>query len=188
MQPTEENGTQFKVQTVAALAAAYFSNNHVSQNDVPSILSLFSTEVDKLMGATVAPAQAEKERPAPAVPIKKSIQPDYLVSLFDGRRLKSLKRYLRTAHNMSPEEYRAHWGLPRDYPMTAPNYAAKRSELAKKIGLGQKGGPRRTKDAAAPDAAAAPKAPKAARKAPTRARKPADQAPAAAAAPAEAAA
>lgn len=85
---------------------------------------------------------AEPAKLTPAVPVKKSITPDYLISLEDGRKYKSLKRHLRTAYNMSPEEYRAKWGLPKDFPMVAPNYAASRSALAKSMGLGR-GGVRR---------------------------------------------
>ncbi|MBP2293822.1 putative transcriptional regulator [Azospirillum rugosum] len=77
-----------------------------------------------------------EERPQPAVPIKKSVTPDYIVCLEDGKKLKMLKRHLKTAYNMSPEEYRDRWGLPADYPMVAPNYARQRSSLAKQIGLG----------------------------------------------------
>ncbi|MBN8095814.1 MucR family transcriptional regulator, partial [Vibrio vulnificus] len=84
------------------------------------------------------PAKQEPERPVPAVPIKKSITPEYLICLEDGKRLKMLKRHLQTAYNMTPDQYRERWGLPPDYPMVAPNYAKHRSSLAKKIGLGTK--------------------------------------------------
>jgi predicted transcriptional regulator len=83
------------------------------------------------------------ERPAPAVPIKKSVTPEYIVCLEDGKKLKMLKRHLKTAYDMTPDEYRQRWGLPHDYPMVAPNYAKHRSSLAKKIGLGTKGRRRR---------------------------------------------
>src|SRR5690606_21523254 len=86
---------------------------------------------------TEGPSMAE--RPQPAVPIKKSVTPDYIVCLEDGKKLKMLKRHLKTAYNMSPEEYRERWGLPADYPMVAPNYAQQRSKLAKEIGLGTTG-------------------------------------------------
>jgi predicted transcriptional regulator len=86
------------------------------------------------------------ERPQPAVPVKKSVTPDYIICLEDGKKLKMLKRHLKTAYNMSPEEYRDRWGLPADYPMVAPNYAQHRSSLAKKIGLGTK--PRKRRRAA----------------------------------------
>ena len=86
------------------------------------------------------PEQAAASAPEPAVPIKKSIRPDYVICLEDGKKLKMLKRHLRTAYDMSPDEYRQKWGLASDYPMVAPEYAARRSELAKKIGLGRKAG------------------------------------------------
>ena len=85
-------------------------------------------------GSSSQPVEEKKE---PAVPIKKSVQPDYIVCLDDGRKFKSLKRHLRTSYNMTPDQYRAKWGLPPTYPMVAPNYAAARSELAKSMGLGQ---------------------------------------------------
>ncbi|MBB4314631.1 putative transcriptional regulator [Roseospira marina] len=86
--------------------------------------------------STIGQATPEAERPQPAVPIKKSVQPDFIVCLEDGKKLKMLKRHLKTAYDMTPEEYRDRWGLPTDYPMVAPNYAQHRSALAKKIGLG----------------------------------------------------
>ena len=89
--------------------------------------------------AVVASPTADAERPKPAVPIKKSIQPDYIVCLEDGKELKMLKRHLKTAYDMTPDEYRARWDLPPDYPMVAPNYAKRRSQLAKQIGLGTGG-------------------------------------------------
>ncbi len=89
--------------------------------------------------AALGPEEAAA-KPEPAVPIKQSVKPEYIVCLEDGKKLKMLKRHLRTAYNMSPDEYRKKWGLPRDYPMTAPNYAKQRSQLAKKIGLGRKPG------------------------------------------------
>lgn len=92
---------------------------------------------------TLGSEGAPQERPQPAVPIKKSITPDFIICLEDGKKLKMLKRHLKTSYNMSPEEYRERWGLPADYPMVAPNYAKKRSALAKKIGLGRKPGARR---------------------------------------------
>jgi predicted transcriptional regulator len=100
--------------------------------------------------------QAEEqvnERPTPAVPIRKSVSADFLICLEDGKKLKMLKRHLRTRYHMSPEEYRQRWGLPQDYPMVAPAYAERRSALAKKIGLG-------TKPAAAPEPVPAPKEPR----------------------------
>lgn len=151
----------FKVTTVATLVSAYFSNNHVAVSEVPGIIALFGQEVENLLNPT--PVEVEAPKPEPAVAIKKSVTPDYIVSLFDGRKLKSLKRYLRTSHNMTPDEYRAYWGLPSDYPMTAPSYAEKRSQLAKEIGLGHSRAAKAA--AAAQEAAAAVVAPKTSKKA-----------------------
>ncbi len=112
---------------------------HVSNNSVPS--SELSTLIETVFG-TLSKLGEEKAEPEvelkPAVPIKKSVTDDYLICLEDGKKLKMLKRHLKTAYNMTPEDYRAKWGLGPDYPMVAPNYAAKRQELAKKIGLGRK--------------------------------------------------
>ena len=90
-----------------------------------------------LVKAPAAAAEPEKPNLVPAVPIKKSVTPDYIISLEDGKKFKSLKRHLRTQYKMTPEQYREKWGLPPDYPMVAPNYAAARSQLAKQMGLGQ---------------------------------------------------
>jgi predicted transcriptional regulator len=114
------------------IVAAHVSNNPVAVNDLPELIRQVYTTLSQV-DATVAP-QAEK--PQPAISIKKSITPDYLICLEDGKQLKMLKRHLKTAYDMSPETYREKWGLPHDYPMVAPNYAAQRSSLAKKIGLG----------------------------------------------------
>lgn len=122
-----------KMNIVAKLASAYFSNHSVAIEDIPAILNMFSEAVDTMRNPTAPVVRKE-----PAVSIKQSITPDYLVSLEDGQKYKSLKRHLRTQYNMTPDEYRAKWGLPADYPMVAPNYAARRSELAKGIGLGRK--------------------------------------------------
>ncbi len=112
---------------------------HVSHNAMPAVdlPRLIATVHETL--ATLGPEEAAP-RPEPAVPIKQSVKPDYIVCLDDGKRLKMLKRHLRTAYNMTPDDYRKRWGLPSDYPMVAPKYAAVRSELAKKIGLGRKAG------------------------------------------------
>ena len=121
------------------IVAAHVSNNDVAVDDVPSLITnVFSA----LSGLGDAPEPVD-ERPEPAVSIRASVKPDYIVCLEDGKKLKMLKRYLRTNYDMTPEEYRARWNLPADYPMVAPNYAAKRRELAKKIGLGRKPGARR---------------------------------------------
>ena len=117
------------------VAAAYFSNNTLPSLQLPEVIKTIHESLTSLRtGESTAPA----EPPAPAVPIKKSVTPDYIICLEDGRKLKMLKRHLRTAFNMTPDDYRAKWALPPDYPMVAPNYAAQRSEFAKKIGLGRK--------------------------------------------------
>lgn len=114
------------------IVAAHVSNNTVAPGDLPLLIE----QVYKsLAGVGSEPAVVE-ERPQPAVPIKKSVHPDYIICLEDGKKLKMLKRHLKTAYDMSPEEYRDRWSLPADYPMVAPNYAKQRSKLAKQIGLG----------------------------------------------------
>ncbi|MGB0749913.1 MAG: MucR family transcriptional regulator [Magnetospiraceae bacterium] len=113
---------------------------HVSRNELPAeALSEVITTVYSSLSSVAQGQEEEKSEPQkPAVPIKKSITPDYLICLEDGKKLKMLKRHLRTNYEMTPEEYRAKWNLPSDYPMVAPNYAQQRSEFAKKIGLGTK--------------------------------------------------
>ncbi len=116
------------------IVSSHVANNTVPVEDLPNLIrQVYAT----LASIGQAPAEAV-ERPQPAVPVKKSVTPDYIVCLEDGRKLKMLKRHLKTAYNMTPEEYRERWGLPADYPMVAPNYARQRSSLAKKIGLGTK--------------------------------------------------
>ncbi|HLW26332.1 MAG TPA: MucR family transcriptional regulator [Kiloniellales bacterium] len=115
------------------IVSAHVSNNAVSPGDVPTLIR----EVYEVLAEVGGSAPKQEERPEPAVPIKKSITPDYLVCLEDGKKLKMLKRHLKTAYGMTPEEYREKWGLPSDYPMVASNYARQRSELAKQIGLGR---------------------------------------------------
>jgi len=117
----------------SSIVAAYVSNNPLPVGDLPSMIRSVHATLVGLEGARPAEHAALK----PAVPIKKSVTDNYIVCLEDGRRLKMLKRYLRSRYNMSPEDYRIKWGLPADYPMVAPNYAALRSEFAKKIGLGK---------------------------------------------------
>jgi predicted transcriptional regulator len=117
----------------AQIVAAHVSNNPVSPDALPSLIQ----EVYKTL-AGVGREPPEPERPQPAVPVKRSIFPDYIICLEDGKKLKMLKRHLKTAYNMSPEQYRDRWGLAPDYPMVAPSYARHRSSLAKKIGLGTK--------------------------------------------------
>ncbi len=116
------------------IVAAYVSNNPVPVSELPSMIK----SVHSTLGGLSGNAQHEMLTPhKPAVPIKKSITAEFIVCLEDGKKLKMLKRYLRSNYNLTPEEYRAKWGLPADYPMVAPNYAAQRSEFAKKIGLGR---------------------------------------------------
>ena len=129
-----EDNTELLTLT-ADIAAAYVSNNTVQASDVPSVIQTIYRALAGV-GAAAAPTPEPQK---PAVPIKKSITPEYLVCLEDGRKFKSLKRHLRTKYNMSPEDYRAKWNLPKEYPMVAPNYARARSELAKQMGLGQGG-------------------------------------------------
>jgi len=121
------------MELTAEIIASYVSNNVVASADLPGVIQ----DVYKTM-ATLGTHAAQPERPKPAVSVKKSITPDFIVCLEDGKKLKMLKRHLKTSYNMSPEEYRERWGLSADYPMVAPNYAKHRSSLAKKIGLGTK--------------------------------------------------
>ncbi len=121
------------------IVAAHVSNNSVSVDDVPSLI----TNVYNALSGLGGTQPVEEERPEPAVSVRASVKPDYLVCLEDGKKLKMLKRYLKTNYDMTPEEYRARWNLPADYPMVAPNYAEKRRELAKKIGLGRTPGQKR---------------------------------------------
>lgn len=117
----------------AQIVSAHVSNNSVSPDALPSLIQ----EVFKTL-AGVGKEPSAPDKPQPAVPVKKSVFPDHIVCLEDGKKLKMLKRHLKTAYNMTPEQYRDRWGLPPDYPMVAPNYARHRSTLAKKIGLGTK--------------------------------------------------
>jgi predicted transcriptional regulator len=122
------------IELAADIVSAYVSNNSVAAADLPSLInSVHSALMNVSSGKVEVPAEPLK----PVVPIKKSITPDYIICLEDGKKFKSLKRHLRTQYNMSPEDYREKWGLPADYPMVAPNYAAARSQLAKQMGLGQ---------------------------------------------------
>jgi predicted transcriptional regulator len=122
------------VELTADLVSAYVSQNAISSADLPSLIASVYAAMTRLTGPNPQPAA---QKPVPAVPIKKSITPDYIISLEDGRRYKSLKRHLG-GRGLSPAEYRAKWGLAHDYPMVAATYAAKRSALAKAIGLGRK--------------------------------------------------
>ena len=124
------------VDLTAEIVAAYVSNNAVVSGDLSGIISDVHKALEK---AVTGGGEPEAPPLKPAVSIRKSITPDHIICLEDGKKFKSLKRHLRTHYNLTPEEYREKWGLPHDYPMVAPNYAAARSNLAKKMGLGQKG-------------------------------------------------
>jgi len=130
----DESNHRFITQT-AAIVSAYVSNNTVPAEQIPSLIN--QVHVALLRVATGQP-DAGGELPRPVVPVKKSIAPDYLVCLEDGKKFKSLRRHLWSQYNLTPEQYREKWGLPHDYPMVAPNYALARSRLAKQMGLGQK--------------------------------------------------
>lgn len=136
MQNLEIEMKETLITLTSDIVAAHLSNNNV---DVDAVPSLITNVYGALSGLGEEPAPVE-ERPEPAVSVRASVKPDYIVCLEDGKKLKMLKRYLRTNYNMTPEEYRQRWNLPSDYPMVAPNYAEKRRDLAKKIGLGRKPG------------------------------------------------
>jgi predicted transcriptional regulator len=121
------------VALTAEIIAAYVSNNTVVAGDLPTIICDVH---DALSKATQRIGVGEREELRPAIAVKKSVTPDYIVCLEDGKKFKSLKRHLRTHYDLSPEQYRERWGLPHDYPMVAPNYAQARSALAKQMGLG----------------------------------------------------
>lgn len=119
------------------IVAAYVSNNQLPSAQIPDVIDTVFRSLSSLDGSTV---ETKSEPLKPAVPIRRSVTPEYIVCLEDGKKLKMLKRHLRTTYNLTPEEYRAKWNLPLDYPMVAPNYAKQRSDFAKKIGLGRKPG------------------------------------------------
>lgn len=122
------------IELTANIVSAFVSNNSVAVGDIPALINQVHSA---LLRVSSGPKEQSAEPLKPAVSLKKSITPDYLVCLEDGKKFKSLKRHLRTQYNMAPEQYREKWGLPPDYPMVAPNYAAARSKLAKDMGLGQ---------------------------------------------------
>lgn len=139
MQELEHDMSETLITLTSDIVAAHLSNNDVDIDSVPTLI----TNVYGALAALGNDEDKEEPRPEPAVSIRASIKPDYIVCLEDGKKLKMLKRYLRTNYDMTPEEYRARWNLPADYPMVAPNYAERRRELAKKIGLGRKPGQKR---------------------------------------------
>ena len=128
----DDKPTAELLQHTSTIVAAHVANNAIAATDIPGLIATVHETLAKLGTEEAA------SRPEPAVSIKQSVKPEYIVCLDDGKKLKMLKRHLKTAYNMTPDDYRKRWGLPRDYPMVAPNYAATPSALAKKIGLGRK--------------------------------------------------
>lgn len=132
---TTDDGKDLLIELTAEIVAAYVSNNAVVAADLPALIN----SVHGALGGVTPAAKAEEaEKPKPAVPVRKSVQNDYIICLEDGQKFKSLKRHLMTHYNLTPEQYREKWDLPADYPMVAPSYAEARSRLAKEMGLGQK--------------------------------------------------
>src|SRR5262245_53389426 len=129
---SENSSTNDLLALTTEIVAAHVSNNTVAVSDLPQLINQVYQSLQNIGGSQ----PATPERPQPAVSVKKSVHPDYIICLEDGKKLKMLKRHLKTAYNMTPEEYRERWGLAADYPMVAPNYAKQRSRLAKEIGLG----------------------------------------------------
>ena len=146
-QQQQSQPTADYVSLSAEIISAYVANNSVSVNDIPALIGNVHQALRTI--GEGGSKEAELEKQEPAVNPKKSVTPDFIISLFDGKKYKSLKRHIRTAHDMTPQQYRDYWGLPYDYPMVAPNYAKQRSELAKALGLGQlrKGGGKAAKKA-----------------------------------------
>jgi predicted transcriptional regulator len=136
----EENDFDMLITLTADIVAAHVSNNSVAVNDLPQLISNVHGALAGLHGHT-----KPEVAPEPAVPIRSSIKPDFIVCLEDGKKLKMLKRHLMTHYQMTPDDYRKKWGLAADYPMVAPNYAEQRRMLAKSIGLGTKRGKRKAK-------------------------------------------
>jgi predicted transcriptional regulator len=124
------------IDQTATIVAAYVSHNAVAADQLPGLIARVHAALSNVSSGQVGIAAAG-EALRPAVPVKRSVMPDYIICLEDGKRFKSLKRHLRTQYKMSPEQYRERWSLAADYPMVAPNYAKTRSQLAKKMGLGQ---------------------------------------------------
>ena len=143
MENTLSEANETLITLASDIVAAHVSNNSVSVEDVPTLIS----NVYGALASLGHSAPAVEARPEPAVSIRASIKPDYIVCLEDGKQLKMLKRHLMTHYNLTPDQYRARWNLASDYPMVAPNYAQKRRELAVKIGLGRKPGEKRPRKA-----------------------------------------
>lgn len=139
MDATQADINEMLITLTSDIVAAHVSNNNVDVEEVPVLIS----KVYGALSGLGQPAVVEEKAPEPAVSVRASVKPDYIVCLEDGKKLKMLKRHLMTHYQMTPEEYRARWNLPADYPMVAPSYAEKRRDLAKKIGLGRKPGQKR---------------------------------------------
>ena len=148
---SEHHNTPATIELAAEIVSAFVSHNAVPAAELPALIGTVHDALTKVMNGSAQPPVEEPK--APAVPIKKSVQPDYIVCLEDGKRFKSLKRHLRTVYDLTPEQYRAKWGLAPDYPMVSPNYAAARSEMAKSMGLGAR---RKETTAAEPQVAPEP--------------------------------
>jgi predicted transcriptional regulator len=131
---TENSPESGLIELTAQIVSAYLGHNAVASNEITNLINQVHTALKSVSGGRV-PLSAEP--PKPAIAVKRSVTSDYIVCLDDGQKFKSLKRHLRAQYNMTPEQYREKWGLPPDYPMVAPNYAAARSQLAKQMGLGQ---------------------------------------------------
>ncbi len=131
---SDSTGNGNYIELTAEIVSAYVSNNTVPAGEIPSLISQVHAALARVSGK---PGDAPAEPLKPAISVKKSITPEYIICLEDGKKFKSLKRHLRTQYNMTPEQYRDKWDLNADYPMVAPNYAAARSQLAKQMGLGQ---------------------------------------------------
>ena len=132
------------VRLTSNIVSSYLSKNPIGPHQIQEVITAV---YNALTSVDSAPSDTQAQSVRPSVPVKKSVMPDYIICLEDGKKLKMLKRHLRTSYNLTPDEYRAKWGLPSDYPMVAPNYAVQRSDFAKKIGLGRK-----SEDAAKPAA------------------------------------
>jgi predicted transcriptional regulator len=128
------DNTSTLMELTASIVSAYVQHNSVPSAELPALIGQVHTALTRISGEH---GEALDDAPSPAIPVKKSIAPDYIICLEDGKKFKSLKRHLRTHYNLTPEQYREKWSLGSDYPMVAPNYAAARSHLAKQMGLGQ---------------------------------------------------
>jgi len=160
----DDNAPDLRLMTAEIVSAFVGSRNHVTAAELPTLIATVHAALSGLGAAT----EAAPVRQEPAVPLRKAVQPDAITCLFDGKAFKSLKRHLANEHAMSPAEYRTHWGLPKDSPMVAPNYAKSRSDLARSMGLGRKAAtevaPATGRDAPAPGDQTPPVKPKAARR------------------------